>query len=154
MIRTHSSFYDIGSTFADDPRAPLELCLCCRTGRRGGRLALVPLCLCRSHFQALTVPVAAPKIFVLGEASDRYARCGAVLEYSRVSGSISPPARPKSQSRCRCIKQPLMHMDWLSPQSGSAHVPRDGGIFSALLIMCMLVIAAQAREMARRQRRR
>jgi hypothetical protein len=41
-------------SFADDARAPFEYCLCGRVGCRGGGLALVPVRLCRSNFQALT----------------------------------------------------------------------------------------------------
>jgi hypothetical protein len=37
----------------DDPRSPLEFRLCGRLGYRGGGLALVPVRLCRTHFQAL-----------------------------------------------------------------------------------------------------
>jgi hypothetical protein len=37
----------------DDPRSPLEFHLCGRLGCRGGGLALVPVRLCRTHFQAL-----------------------------------------------------------------------------------------------------
>ena len=37
----------------DDPRSPLEFRLCGRLGCRGGGLALVPVRLCRTHFQAL-----------------------------------------------------------------------------------------------------
>ncbi len=37
----------------DDPRSPLEFRLCGRLGCRGGGLALVPVRLCRTHFQTL-----------------------------------------------------------------------------------------------------
>ena len=37
----------------DDPRSPLEFHLCGRLGCRCGGLALVPVRLCRTHFQAL-----------------------------------------------------------------------------------------------------
>jgi hypothetical protein len=38
---------------ADDAGAPLEFCLCGRLGCRSGGLALVPVRLCRTCFQAL-----------------------------------------------------------------------------------------------------
>ena len=41
-------------SFADDARAPLQFYLCGRVGCRGGGLALVPVRLRRSNFQALT----------------------------------------------------------------------------------------------------
>src|SRR5712664_734016 len=37
----------------NDPRSPLEFHLCGGLGCRGGGLALVPVRLCRTHFQAL-----------------------------------------------------------------------------------------------------
>ena len=37
----------------DDPRSPLEFRLCGRLGCRGCGLALVPVRLCRTHFQAV-----------------------------------------------------------------------------------------------------
>jgi hypothetical protein len=40
-------------SFAGDSRPPLEFHLCGRLGCRGGSLALVPVRLCRTHFQAL-----------------------------------------------------------------------------------------------------
>jgi len=40
-------------SLADDAGAPLEFCLCGRLDCRGGGLALVPVRLCRTHFQAL-----------------------------------------------------------------------------------------------------
>ena len=40
-------------SLADDAGAPLEFCLCGRLDCRGGGLALVPVRLCRAHFQAL-----------------------------------------------------------------------------------------------------
>jgi hypothetical protein len=40
-------------SFADDSRPPLEFHLCGRLGCRGDGLALVPVRLCRTHFQAL-----------------------------------------------------------------------------------------------------
>ena len=43
----------VAISFADDATARLEFCLCGRVGCRGGRLALVPVRICRSNFQAL-----------------------------------------------------------------------------------------------------
>jgi len=48
--------FAIRISFADDARAHLESCLFGRVGCRGRGLAVVPVRLCRSSFQALTAP--------------------------------------------------------------------------------------------------